>query len=220
MTHICVGNLTIIGSDNGLSPERRQAIIWTNAGILLIGPLGTNFNEILIEIQTFTLKKMRLKMSSAKCCSLRLGLNVLSDLISMLTSCKLYPNVALIYFCLLHLFEWIPWNKWQSRPNTVLALIEDQITNSREQPFSKRFLSFLSIRIGHMMTSSMETFSALLALCAGNTTVTGAFPSQRPVTQSFGVFLICAWTNSWVNNQDAGDLRRHRTHHDVIVMDI
>ena len=50
VTHICVSNLTIIGSDNGLSPDRRQAIIWTNAGILLIGPLGTNFSEILIEI--------------------------------------------------------------------------------------------------------------------------------------------------------------------------
>ena len=77
VTHICVGKLTIIGSDNGLSPERRQAIIWANAAILLIGPLGTNFNEILIEIQTFSLEKIRLKMSSAKCCSFRLGLNVL-----------------------------------------------------------------------------------------------------------------------------------------------
>ena len=45
--HICVGKLTNIGSDNGLSPGRRQAIIWTNAGILLIGTLGTNFSEIL-----------------------------------------------------------------------------------------------------------------------------------------------------------------------------
>ena len=79
VTHICVGKLTIIGSDNGLSPERRQAIIWTNAGILLIGPLGTNVSEILIEIQTFSLRKMRLKMSSAKCCSFRLGLIVLTD---------------------------------------------------------------------------------------------------------------------------------------------
>ena len=52
--HICVSKLTIIGSDNGLSPRRRQAIIWTNAGILLIGPLGTNFSEILIEIHTFS----------------------------------------------------------------------------------------------------------------------------------------------------------------------
>ena len=50
--HICVSKLTIIGSDNGLSPGRRQAIIWTNDGILLIGALGTNFSEILIEIQT------------------------------------------------------------------------------------------------------------------------------------------------------------------------
>ena len=78
VTHICVVKLTIIGSDNGLSPRRRQAIIWTNAGILLIGPLGTNFSEILIEIQTFSLKKIRLKMSPAKCCSFRLGLNVTS----------------------------------------------------------------------------------------------------------------------------------------------
>ena len=54
MTHICVGKLTIIGSDNGLTPERRQSIIWTNAGILLIGPLGTNISEILIEILTFS----------------------------------------------------------------------------------------------------------------------------------------------------------------------
>ena len=65
-THICIGKLTIIGSDNGLSPGRRQAIIWAIAGILLIGPLGTNFSEILIGIQTFSIKKMHLKMSSAK----------------------------------------------------------------------------------------------------------------------------------------------------------
>ena len=52
-THICVSKLTNIGSDNGLSPGRRQAIIWTNAGVLLIWPLETNFSEILIEIYTF-----------------------------------------------------------------------------------------------------------------------------------------------------------------------
>ena len=65
-THICVGKLTIIGSDNGLSPGRCQAIIWTIAGILLIGPSGTNFSEILIGIQTFSFKKMHLKMLYAK----------------------------------------------------------------------------------------------------------------------------------------------------------
>ena len=80
VTHICVSKQTIIGSDNGLSPGRRQAIIWTNAGFLLIGPLGTNFNEILIKILTFSFKKMRLKVSSAKRRPLCLGLNVLTRL--------------------------------------------------------------------------------------------------------------------------------------------
>ena len=78
VTHICVGKLTIIGSDNGLSPRRRQAIIWTSAGILLIRPLGTNFSEILIRNQTFSFKKMHLKMSSAKWRPFYLGLNVLT----------------------------------------------------------------------------------------------------------------------------------------------
>ena len=64
----------------------------------------------------------------------------------------------------------------------------------------------------------METFSALLALCAGNSPVTGELPSQRPVTRSFDVLFIWAWTNSWVNNLDTGDLRRHRVHYDVIAM--
>ena len=62
--HICVGNLTIIGSDNGLSPGRRQAIIWTNAAMLLIGHLETNFGDFLIEIYIFSLMETRLKMSS------------------------------------------------------------------------------------------------------------------------------------------------------------
>ena len=77
VTHICVSKLTIIGSDNGLSPDWRQAIILTNTGLLLIGPLGTNFSEILIKILTFSFKKMRLKVSSAKRRSFCLGLNVL-----------------------------------------------------------------------------------------------------------------------------------------------
>ena len=77
-THICVGKLTSIASDNGSSPSRRQAIIWINAGILLIRPLGTNFSEILIEIHTFSFKKMHLKMSSAKRWPFCLGLNEFS----------------------------------------------------------------------------------------------------------------------------------------------
>ena len=70
MTHICVSNSTISG--------RRQATIWTNAGILLIRPLGTNSSELLIEIHTFSFKKMHLKMLSGKWQPLCLGLNVLN----------------------------------------------------------------------------------------------------------------------------------------------
>ena len=73
VTHMCVGKLTIIVSDNDLSPGRRQAIIWTNAGILLIGPLGTNFSEISIGIHTFSLQKCLWK------CRLRNGVHFVSS---------------------------------------------------------------------------------------------------------------------------------------------
>ena len=79
MTHICVSKLTIIGSDNGLTLGRRQAIIWTNAGILLIGPLGINFSETSIEIHTFSFKKIHLKLSSGKWRPFCLCLNVLTE---------------------------------------------------------------------------------------------------------------------------------------------
>ena len=78
MTHICVGKLAIIGSDNGLSPGRRQDIIGTNAEILLLGPLGTNFSEILIRIHTLSFSQMDLKISSATWPPFCFGLNVLS----------------------------------------------------------------------------------------------------------------------------------------------
>ena len=77
VTYICVGKISIIGSDNGLSPSRCQAIIWTNAGILLI--LRTNFSETLIRIQTFSFKKMHFKMAAAKWRPFCLGLNELKN---------------------------------------------------------------------------------------------------------------------------------------------
>ena len=98
VTQICVSKLTIIGSGNGLSPGRRQAIIWTNAGILLIGPIGTNFSEILIRIQTFSFKKMQLKMSSAKCHPICLSLNELicCNVISM-DSMSVHEAIHILY---------------------------------------------------------------------------------------------------------------------------
>ena len=64
----------------------------------------------------------------------------------------------------------------------------------------------------------METFSALLAICAGNSPVPGEFLAQRPVTWSFDVFFDLHLINGWVNNSEAGDLRRYLAHYDVFVM--
>ena len=64
VTHICVSKLTIIGSDKGLLSGQCQTIIWMNAGILLIRPLAKNLNEILIEIHTFSFKKILWKMAA------------------------------------------------------------------------------------------------------------------------------------------------------------
>ena len=64
----------------------------------------------------------------------------------------------------------------------------------------------------------METLSALLALCAGNSPVTGEFPSQRPVTRSFDVFFDLCMNNGWINTRDAGYLRRHCADYDVTVI--
>ena len=61
----------------------------------------------------------------------------------------------------------------------------------------------------------MEAFSALLALCAGNSPVAGEFPAQRPVTRSFEVFFNLR-LKKWLSKAD--DLRRHRAHYDVTVM--
>ena len=80
--HICVIKLAIIDSDNGLSPGQSQAIIWTSAGILLIGTLGANFSELLSEIHAFSFQKIRLKTSSAKWWPFCLGLNELMPFLS------------------------------------------------------------------------------------------------------------------------------------------
>ena len=85
--HICIDDLTIIGSDNGLLPGQYQTIIWTKAGILLIGPLGINFSEISIEnsyifIQENAFQKAVCKMavilSQPQCVKLTLELSVMS----------------------------------------------------------------------------------------------------------------------------------------------
>ena len=109
VTHIFVGTNTNIGSDNGLPPDRRQAIIWPNGGILLIWLLGINFSEISIDIYTFSFKKIHFKMSSGKwrpCCR---SLNVLNPYATLL----FYGNICDI--CLATYS-----NSWQKNIQTLV----------------------------------------------------------------------------------------------------
>ena len=64
----------------------------------------------------------------------------------------------------------------------------------------------------------MEIFSALLAIFAGNSPVPGEFPHKGQWREALMFSLIRVWINVWVNNREAGDLRRYRAHYDVIVM--
>ena len=86
VTQICVGKLTSIGSDNGLSPGRCQTIIWTNAGIVN-WTLRSKLQLDCDEIQTFSLTRIRLRMSSAKWRPIGLSRNVV-----ILTAFELKPR--------------------------------------------------------------------------------------------------------------------------------
>ena len=81
----------------------------------------------------------------------------------------------------------------------------------------KSLSALVGLCMGHDDIIKWKHFFALLAFCAGNSLVTGEFLAQGKVTLMFS--LICAWINACVNNCEAGDLRCHRTHYDVTVME-
>ena len=129
-THICIGKLTIIGSDNGLSPGPRQAIIWTNAGILLIRRLGTNFKEILIEIYMISFKKIRLKMSSGKWRPFCFGLNVLTHW-GPVTWCQ-YASVKWVINEAIILLQIMAWCLFGAKPLSKPMMSYCQLDNQKQ----------------------------------------------------------------------------------------
>ena len=104
---------------------------------------------------------------------------------------------------------------WNAHSITWLLMTWQRNEPGYQQSWYWPQVCFRAILIPSWWRHPMGIFFALLALCAGNSPVTGEFPSQRPVAQSFDV---CTLTNGWVSNCEAGDLRRHRAHYDVIVM--
>ena len=93
--HASVNRVTI-GSDNVLSPIRRQAIIWTNARLLSIGLLGTNLSKISIKIRSFSLK-MRLEISSNKVAAILSGRDELNRFIENNYSADRYQQSTCNY---------------------------------------------------------------------------------------------------------------------------
>ena len=183
VTHICVGKLIIIGSDNGLSPDRGQAIIWTNAELLSIGPLPTYFSENLIKMQQFSLKKMHVKMLSAKWRLSCLGLNVLVR--------KLFSNRTSDCLAALLCFD-IPVNTLRPRQNG---------RHSPDDIFKCIFLNenvWISIKISlkFVPKGSIENIPALVQIMAWRR------PGDKPLSELMMVNLlthICVTRPQWVN---------------------
>ena len=183
MTHICVSKLTIIVSDNGLSPGWRQAIIWTNDGILLIRPLRTNFSEILIEFYTFSFKKIDLKMSSEKtpailsrpqCVKFR-GVIVISALKFADSRTRRLGQNNVIRFYFRH-YKFDPNVLHCSSISERLWILNIYIfaTNQLKHHLSHDlYVCMITIYPQGWLSfpwwrHQMEAYSALLALCAGN----------------------------------------------------
>ena len=141
VTHICVNKLTIIGSDNGLLPGRRQAIIWTNAAILLIEPLWTNFSEILIKSPTFSFKKMRLKKSSGKWGPYCLSLNVLKLDWKVCFSYRISQEIPLLILSL-HLLGLCMCSALTCHVMNILA-----VSKQNDHVLSPRYVSIVVINV-------------------------------------------------------------------------
>ena len=177
VTHTYVGNLTIIGSENGLSPDQRQAISWTNDGILSIGPLGINFSEMLIEIHTFSFKKIHLEMSSGKWRPFCLGVNVLSLVVKEAPGEILKINVT-FHLVLYIQMTWslivylISAYEWKIDSKESYAHIERNGMSNHRRLYC--LLNCLCRRRSKK-TSKLRVTS----LWEGNPTVTGGFPSER-----------------------------------------
>ena len=101
----------------------------------------------------------------------------------------------------------------------IKPLPEPMLTSHHWSPVTFTWFRATSRRVSKLpwWRHQMETFSVLLAICAGNSPVTGEFPAQRPVTRCFDVFFDLR-PNKWISNREAGDLRHHRAHYDVTVI--
>ena len=244
--HICISTLTIIGSDNGFSPGLRQAIIYTNEGILLIRTLGTNFSGIFIKIHTFLFKKMHLEMPSVKWRPFCLGLIVLKSdqfptfVIFLLCTISYHSRVNFtnvsfsITIQILSKLTFVgnAMNDLWITTNYCMCHLQIFVTSTFLRCMWKQNDILITIIIqSHWWNVSLgclyiitwwrhqvETLSALLAFVRGIHRSPMNSPHKGQWRGALMFSLICAWINGWVNNREAGDLIRHCVHYDVTVL--
>ena len=181
--HICVRKLTIIVPDNGLSPCRRQAIIWSNAGILLIQTIGTDFGEILSESPIFSFKKMHLKMLCVKWQPFYLSFKVLTHcgLVMHMWSYKLHIWISgqhHYWFRLWLVTNLVPSHyinqvwltiSWNHRTNfnKILIILINQLkmSSAKCQPFCSDLHVYKEVYFLHLTTpdhSQLDSFTVPL----------------------------------------------------------
>ena len=209
VTHICVSELTIIGSDNGFSPWRRQAIIWNNAGLLLIEPIGTNVSEISIEIQTFSIKKMHLNMSSEKWRPFCLGLNV-SDFQNTDHSSS---SRAIYGLCLL----WVLYYSGTEYHRCYFLKTLRPRNNDRHFPndicrgicFNEYIRISMKISLKFVPNGSINDIPALVQIMAWRR------PGDKPLSEPIMIILlthICVTRPQWVKNSTTCHLVSNQYH--------
>ena len=141
VTLIYISKLTTIGSDNGLAPDWRQAINWTNDGILLIGPLGTNFSQISIKIHTSSFKKIHLNMLFGKLQPFCLSLNVLTPLVLKWEPSERTGSISWL------MMPWLLRLPWQQQPWYWICRISWSLSSMRN---NFNYLYHLSIGDAHI----------------------------------------------------------------------
>ena len=89
--------------------------------------------------------------------------------------------------------------------------------SARLPPISQEVLMISTRKMGFIMTSSNGNIFRITGHLCGDFTVHRSMPCTKASDTEL-CFFICAWLNGWINNCEAGDLRCHHAHYDVIVM--
>ena len=176
-------NWVSIGSGNGLSPIRHQAITWTNAVLLSTGLLGTNFSEIWVRILSFSFNKMHFKISSARMAAIYLSsITKVNFVVSLQLDLHIKTHLSMVVF---------RYSMGQS------VYMYKNSGNVVDEILMLCFVFWFKLHwrwwplLTHICVTRQQWF------------IDGGFPHKRPVMWSFVVFYLLGWTNCYTNSRYA-----------------